>query len=64
MERERHRPPKVDRVPADDEPGNKIEAPPGSDQLVAASYAGLPSSVSRYTIVSIDTRPFKFGLGE
>ena len=64
LERERHRPPKVDRVPADDEPGNKIEAPPGSDQLVAASYAGLPSSVSRYTIVSIDTRPFKFGLGE
>lgn len=64
LERERHLPPKDQRTAADDESGNKIEAPPGSAQMVAASYAGLPANVNRYTIVSIDTRPFKFGLAE
>ena len=64
LERERHLPPKEERMAADEDPGNLLDTPPGSDKMVAASYAGLPGNVNRYTIVTIDTRPFKFGLTE
>lgn len=41
-------------------PGSTLDAPPGSDKMLAASYSGLPPATSRFAIICIDTDPFKF----
>lgn len=41
-------------------PGEDVGLPVGFAQSVVATYAGLPKSAARYSIVSIDTRPFEF----
>lgn len=40
--------------------GEDVHLPPGFSQAVIATYDGLPPIAPRYSVVSIDTRPFEF----
>ncbi len=40
--------------------GEDVMVPPGFSSAVVATYEGLPPNSARYSIVSIDTRPFEF----
>lgn len=37
---------------------NSLSAPSGSEQMIVARYPGLPSSLKRYAIISVETTPF------
>lgn len=43
------------------EPGDTLEAPPGMDNAVVATYSGLPALIPRYSVISVCTDPFPMG---
>ncbi len=57
-------PPSQQEPPPGDPPvGEDVFLPPGFNGAIVATYEGLPKSAPRYTLISIDTRPFEFQKG-